>query len=99
MPLSGRGGARATLGYKRSIPPPRSAPAVGYPSLLVAELILVLAKVLQRPIDDAANLPLKLVGILPVLRERHPTEMDAFADHLINLAAEHLDSLFAAFTG
>src|SRR4051812_10137017 len=29
-PLSGRGGARATLDRKASIPPPRSAPAVGY---------------------------------------------------------------------
>src|SRR5947207_353964 len=35
MPLSGRGGARATLDRKRSIPPPRSAPAVGYPALPV----------------------------------------------------------------
>src|SRR4051794_4716197 len=33
MPLSGRGGARATLDRKRSIPPPRSAPAAGYPAL------------------------------------------------------------------
>src|SRR5438045_7675775 len=32
MPLSGRGGARATLGQQRSTPPPRSAPAAGYPS-------------------------------------------------------------------
>src|SRR4051812_37407928 len=30
MPLSGRGGARATLGRKQSIPPPRSAPAENY---------------------------------------------------------------------
>jgi hypothetical protein len=30
MPLSGRGGARATLDLKESIPPPRSAPAAGY---------------------------------------------------------------------
>src|SRR5688572_17605460 len=32
MPLSGRGGARATLDRKGSIPPPRSAPAGGYPA-------------------------------------------------------------------
>ena len=29
-PLSGRGGAHATPDPKKSIPPPRSAPAVGY---------------------------------------------------------------------
>src|SRR5687768_12159803 len=32
MPLSGRGGACATLGHGWSIPPPRSAPAGGYAS-------------------------------------------------------------------
>src|SRR4051812_1024385 len=32
MPLSGRGGARATLDRKQSIPPPRSAPMAGYPA-------------------------------------------------------------------
>ncbi len=31
MLLSGRGGARATLDRKESIPPPRSAPTAGYP--------------------------------------------------------------------
>jgi hypothetical protein len=33
MPLSGRGGARATLDRETSIPPPRSAPMAGYPAL------------------------------------------------------------------
>jgi hypothetical protein len=32
MPLSGRGGTRATLDRKQSISPPRSAPAAGYPA-------------------------------------------------------------------
>lgn len=32
MPLSGRGAAHATLGRKQRVPPPRSAPAVGYVS-------------------------------------------------------------------
>jgi hypothetical protein len=32
MPLSGCGGARAAFDRTRSIPPPRSAPAVGYPA-------------------------------------------------------------------
>jgi hypothetical protein len=37
MPLSGRGGARATFDRKRSIPPPRSVPAAGYPAAALGD--------------------------------------------------------------
>src|SRR5678815_3600220 len=80
------GRAPSRVGITRTVPPGRSVAVRGYPSLRAAELLLIFAEVFERAVNDPANLFLKLVRILPILRERHPAEVNSLPDHLVDLA-------------
>jgi hypothetical protein len=69
------------------------AAAIRRTSLLRAERVTVFPEVLQSPVENSPHLFLKLLGVPPIVGERHPTEVHATAYHLINLAAKHFGAL------